>query len=469
MNNWLTYLFEVSICHALLYLLYYGLFKNLSFFQINRIYLLIAAISGFVIPVIQIPFWENHVTEIISLAISEAPVQLNTNSNTDASQLELTWLISLVFIAYLVGVILYFSKLLGTLFKISLLVKKHGFDECNEIKTVHLTSGPPIFVFLNFVFINMHKMNIHSNELKQVIEHEKNHILQKHTLDNIMMELIITVCWFNPILRLMKRELNNIHEFYADQKVTQNIQDLDSYSRLILRLSSSKDEHIPLTHQFSMYNIKQRIIMLNQKKNKNSQLIRYFMIVPCISILLLAFSCEEKSLEETNNISTIETSKVVGKISWRGNTIYTSKFLSDHLGISEGDQFNDALINNKLNYQPDGGDIASLFMDKGYLFFAVDVKKEEHSGRVDLFFDIIEGDIITINEIFVTGNKEVDSEKIRSLISLKPGEVFNRSKLINSQKNIAESGLVDPENVGINPFPNIDNRTVDIEFKVREL
>jgi outer membrane protein insertion porin family len=108
-------------------------------------------------------------------------------------------------------------------------------------------------------------------------------------------------------------------------------------------------------------------------------------------------------------------------------------------------------------------------MDKGYLFFAVDVKKEEHSGRVDLFFDIIEGDIITINEIFVTGNKEVDSEKIRSLISLKPGEVFNRSKLINSQKNIAESGLVDPENVGINPFPNIDNRTVDIEFKVREL
>jgi beta-lactamase regulating signal transducer with metallopeptidase domain len=171
-------------------------------------------------------------------------------------------------------------------------------------------------------------MNIHSNELKQVIEHEKNHILQKHTLDNIMMELIITVCWFNPILSLMKRELNNIHEFYADQKVTQNNQDLDSYSRLILRLSSSKDEHIPLTHQFSMYNIKQRIIMLNQKKNKNSQLIRYFMIVPCISILLLAFSCEEKSLEETNNISTIETSKVVGKnIMERKYNLYQQIFI----------------------------------------------------------------------------------------------------------------------------------------------
>jgi len=82
MNNWLIYLVEVSLCHALLYLLYHGLFRNLSFFQINRIYLLIAAILGFTIPAIQIPFWENHVAEIISLPINEAPVHLNKNSNT---------------------------------------------------------------------------------------------------------------------------------------------------------------------------------------------------------------------------------------------------------------------------------------------------------------------------------------------------------------------------------------------------
>ena len=61
-------------------------------------------------------------------------------------------------------------------------------------------------------------------------------------------------------------ELSNAHEFYADQKVVENSQDSDSYSRLILRLSSNKEEHIPLTHQFSKYNIKQRITMLNKKK-----------------------------------------------------------------------------------------------------------------------------------------------------------------------------------------------------------
>jgi len=468
MTNWLIYLFEVSICHALFYLLYLGLFRNLSFFQTNRIYLLIAAILGFIIPAIQIPFWENHAAEIMLFQITEIPVHLSKDSNTNVTNPEFSWLISLVFIAYLAGMILYFSRLVSTIIKVSSLIKKHGVDQCSDVKTVQLNSGPAIFVFLSYVFINKNKMNITSNEFQQVIEHEKSHIFQRHTLDNIVMELIIIVCWFNPILRLIKKELNSTHEFYADQRVTQNTQDLDSYSRLILRLSSNKEEHIPLTHQFSMYNIKRRITMLNRKKNKNSQLMRYIMIVPCLTMLAVSFSFIEKSPEETNKLLATQNSVVISKITWKGNTLYTSEFLSDYMGISEGDQFNEAAINQKLSYQEESSDLASLFMDHGYLFFSVNVKKEEHPGTVDLLFDIHEGDIVTIDKVLVTGNKKVDSEKILSMISLKPGEPFNRSKLFVSQRKIAESGLVDPDNVVPNLIPNPSNKTVDIEFKVRE-
>ncbi|WP_114752640.1 M56 family metallopeptidase [Pleomorphovibrio marinus] len=469
MTNWLIYLFEVSICHALFYLLFLGLFRNLSFFQVNRIYLLSAAILGFIIPAIQIPFWDNHASEIMPLQMTEVSDPLSRDSNANIPNSDFPWLISLVFIAYLGGMILYFSKLVSTIIKVSSLIRKYGVKQCSDVKTVHLNSGPAIFVFLNYVFINMNKMNISSIEFQQVIEHEKNHIFQRHTLDNIMMELIITVCWFNPILQLIKKELNSTHEFYVDQRVTQNTQDLDSYSRLILRLSSNKEEHIPLTHPFSMYNIKRRITMLNTKKNKNSQLLRYIMIVPCLAMLAVSFSFVEKSTDETNKVLASENSVVISKITWNGNTLYTSEFLSNYVGIRVGDQFNEAAINQKLSYQPEGSDLASLFMDEGYLFFTVNVKKEEHSGTVDLIFDIYEGDKITINKVFVTGNQEADSEKILSMISFKPGEHFNRSKLVASLRKIAESGLVDPENVAPNLIPHLNNRTVDIEFVVGDL
>lgn len=469
MTNWLIYLLEVSICHALLYLLYLGLFRNLCFFQTNRIYLLITALFGFLIPAIQIPFWDSHSSEIIHLQITEIPVPLSKDAITNLSNPEFPWLTSLVFITYLVGMILHFWRLMSSIIKVNSLIKGHKVDKSDEVKTVFLESGPTVFVFLNYVFINMKKMSISTDEFQQVIEHEKKHIFQRHTLDNIIMELVITACWFNPILRLIKSELNSVHEFYADRRVTQNTQDLDGYSRLILRLASKKEEHIPLTHQFSMYNIKRRIIMLNRKKNKNRQLLRYIMIVPCLAMLAASFSFVEKSPESTHEILKIEDSLIINKITWKGNTLYTSEFLTDFMGISEGKPFNEAAINQKLLYQPEGSDLASLFMDQGYLFFSVNVEKEEQSGKVDLMFDIYEGDIITINEVFVTGNKKVENKKILSMISLKPGEPFNRSKLVASQRKIAESGLVDPENVVPYPIPNPSNRTVDIEFKVREL
>lgn len=469
MTNWLIYLSEVSICHAFFYLLYLGLYRNLSFFQTNRIYLLVTAILGFVIPAIQIPFWENHTSEILPMKITEVTTPLIEKTTTNISTPDLPWLINLVFIIYLIGLILYFWRFMSTIIKVNSLIKEHKVDGFDEVKTVHLKSGPAVFVFLNYVFINMNKMSTSSDDFQQVIEHEKSHVFQRHTLDNILMEFAIIICWFNPILRLIKRELSNAHEFYADQKVVQNTQDLDGYSRLILRLSSNNEEHIPLTHQFSKYNIKQRITMLNKKKNENGHLLRYLVIVPCLTMLLVSFSCIEKTPEENSQISLIDTSVVIGKIGWKGNSRYTSTFLSDYMGISAGDQFNEAAINEKLTYQQDGSDLGSLYMDQGYLFFSVNMEIEDHSGTVDLVFDIHEGDVATINMVFVTGNKKVNSEKILSMISLKPGELFNRSKLFASQRKIAESALVDPENVVPNLIPNLSNRSVDIEFKVREL
>jgi hypothetical protein len=282
------------------------------------------------------------------------------------------------------------------------------------------------------------------------------------------MELAILLFWFNPILRFMKKELNNVHEFHADQ-IARSTGDVESYSRLILHLSSNKEPQQYLTHQFSMNSIKRRIIMLNKKKSSKSALLRYMMIVPCLAMLLAVFSFTQKRSGNEKFVTVENTSQNISSITWKGNTLYSDKYLNDYMGIKKGDNFNEEAINNKLIYMPAGGDLASLYMDQGYLLFRVDIKKDTNNqGNVDLIFEIYEGDIIRIGNVYIKGNNKVATAEILKMIDLKTGDLFNRSKLITSQRKIADSGLFDPEKLIPNLIPQIEDKTVDIEFKISE-
>lgn len=91
-----------------------------------------------------------------------------------------------------------------------------------------------------------------------------------------------------------------------------------------------------------------------------------------------------------------------------------------------------------------------------------------NKNRVDLTFEVNEGPVVTIGKISVKGNKKVDTEEILKMIELKAGDLFSRSKLILSQRNIIASGSFDPEKVISTPIPNPEDGTVDIEFEVSE-
>lgn len=208
--------------------------------------------------------------------------------------------------------------------------------------------------------------------------------------------------------------------------------------------------------------------MLNKKKSSKSALLRYMMIVPCLALLLVVFSFAQKSSGNENFVTAETTSQNISSITWKGNTLYGDEYLNNYMGIKKGDNFNEEAITNKLNYRPEGGDLAGLYMDQGYLFFRVEIKKVNNQGNVDLTFDMFEGDIVSIGEVFISGNNKVATAEILKMIDLKAGDLFSRGKLIASQKKIADSGLFDPEKVMPNLIPNIEDKTVDIEFTVQE-
>jgi outer membrane protein insertion porin family len=156
-------------------------------------------------------------------------------------------------------------------------------------------------------------------------------------------------------------------------------------------------------------------------------------------------------------------------ITWKGNYIYSTGRLDSILNIKKGTLYNAELLQKKLNFNPNGIDISSLYLDNGYLFFSVDpVEVNVDGDSIDIEMRIYEGKPAIIDKITVSGNTKTHDHVILRELRTIPGEKFSRSDLIRSQRELSTLGYFDPEKVEINPVPNQAKGTVDIHYKVEE-
>jgi outer membrane protein insertion porin family len=160
-----------------------------------------------------------------------------------------------------------------------------------------------------------------------------------------------------------------------------------------------------------------------------------------------------------------------GNISWRGNTKYTDSILSVILNIKKGEIYNREILFNKLGKTPtaEGGDVSALYQDDGYLFFRVDpIETAVYNDTIDFEIRIVEGPQATIKTIRIAGNEKTKDFVIRREIRTLPGDKFSRSLLIRSQREIAQLNFFDQEKIKIDPMPNPEDGTVDINYGVEE-
>ncbi len=156
-------------------------------------------------------------------------------------------------------------------------------------------------------------------------------------------------------------------------------------------------------------------------------------------------------------------------IFWTGNYVYDEKKLSQFLGIDRGDVYNMENLNKRLNYNPTGTDVSSLYMDNGYLFFNVrPIEVNVEGDSIDVEMRIFEGEQATISKIIINGNDRTNDHVIRREIRTLPGQKFSRADLIRTNRELAQLGYFDPEQIGMNPIPNPAEGTVDIEYTVVE-
>lgn len=156
-------------------------------------------------------------------------------------------------------------------------------------------------------------------------------------------------------------------------------------------------------------------------------------------------------------------------IIWTGNFIYEASILDKVLGIEKGDVYDQELVSKKLNFNPTGADVSSLYMDDGYLFFRVNPVETAIIGdSIDVEMRMYEGPQATINEVTISGNDKTNDHVIRRELRTLPGQKFNRSELIRTQRELSQLGYFDPEQVNPVPTPNPANETVDIEWQLVE-
>ena len=158
-----------------------------------------------------------------------------------------------------------------------------------------------------------------------------------------------------------------------------------------------------------------------------------------------------------------------GDIEWIGNTKFRSSFLDTILGIKKGDLYNKELLDTRLVMSQDGRDISSLYMDRGYLFFQViPVETNVEAHHINYQMRIIEGKEARVKRVIIKGNTKTNDYVIRREIRTKPGDLFNRNDIMRTQRELAQLGYFNEQAFQINPIPNPQDGTVDIEYVVEE-
>lgn len=153
----------------------------------------------------------------------------------------------------------------------------------------------------------------------------------------------------------------------------------------------------------------------------------------------------------------------IRNISIVGNTVEPTDKLLALLQMKPGDVYNQKKLDKRINTDEDG--IGTLYMDQGYLFFSMEpVEVNVENDSVDLELRVVEGPPARINRVRIEGNDRLYEHVVRRELRTRPGELFNKTDLIRSARELAQTGHFDPEKMNPLPIPNGEDGTVDILF-----
>ena len=162
----------------------------------------------------------------------------------------------------------------------------------------------------------------------------------------------------------------------------------------------------------------------------------------------------------------------IRNVTWVGNSVYETDFLQNMFGVSKGDTYDKKSMHKRLGIgketDPDAMSVSSLYQNNGYLMSQIEPAEIIIApDSIDLEIKVFEGKQFTINEVGITGNQRVDDEVIRRELYVRPGELYNRSLLMQTMRTLSSMGHFNPEAIMPDVKP-VSNELVNINWPLEE-
>lgn len=305
----MEYLLKASGLITILFLFYIVFLKKETFYKSIRHYFLAGLICALAIPFIEIPIYVEQAINNFDTTNLTTTVNIINSSEEET----FNWLL-IIPIIYTIGVVFFTCKFIIQIVSLLYLIYKNNVSKQNNFYYVKTERSITPFSFFNYIVYNPNSYS--QQELEQIINHEKAHVNQLHTLDTILTHLIVILLWFNPFAWLYKKIVLQNLEFLADKQAIDASNNIELYQLTLLK-TSGNNYYTALTNNFYNSLIKKRIMMLHKTPSKKLNQWKYTLLIPVIIAFIATFNtktiAQEKKLEQIENIDKLEVKLQINK------------------------------------------------------------------------------------------------------------------------------------------------------------
>lgn len=415
LNPAVVYFLKVNGAFVLFYAFYRLFFYKDTFFKLRRALLLAFFGAAFLYPLLNLQEWikeQAAIDGIIHLysgiLLPEAKV---TAGQTGIDEMVSFWAASAGL--YLTGILFLFIRFgfqLGSILRLAHLSKKFSIQG-TPVYVLPEPAGP--FSFFRMIFL--YPADYSEMEIAEILVHEKTHVSQGHSFDVLLCELISIVCWMNPFVWLLKREVRHNLEYLADHRVIQSGYDSKSYQHHLLGLAHHQQAAASLYNSFHVLHLKNRIRMMNKKRSRGIGRTKYLMLLPLIALLMV--------LSNVEGVARL-TLRTAGQPALFADPVSSASLGESLVGMLVVNPTDS--VYTTVEHMPvfPGGDRALLEFINRNIRYPMDAQKAGVEGRVICSFVVEKDGTVSTIEIVRSLYPSLDEEAkrvIRSFPTWKPG------------------------------------------------
>ena len=304
MGIFFVYILKSSVCLVVFYLFYRLLLSRETFHRFNRVALLSILLLSCLLPLVEVTVEEQTEVHQTMMTLEQWLMLADMMNTADATDLQVeevtvTW-IQVALLVYLAGILLFALRNGYSLLKLGGLLKfgrkenlSKYIDEGEKVTLIVHDRDIAPFSWMKYIVIS--KKDLDENG-REILIHELAHIQNRHSWDLLVADICIFFQWFNPASWLLKQELQNIHEYEADETVIEKGVDAKQYQLLLIKKAVGTRLY-SMANSFNHSSLKKRITMMLKEKSSPWARLKYLYVLPLAAIAITAFARSEVSTE----------------------------------------------------------------------------------------------------------------------------------------------------------------------------